>query len=122
VQIDADGEAHTCRTPIVFVGNNEYAIDGVSFGSRARLDEGKLFAYVTPRTSTRDMPMLAGKAMVGRAGQSGAFEILPASELTVGSKSERLVRVAIDGETTMMRQPLRFRACPGGLRVVLPRG
>ena len=40
VTIDTDGQRRTWRTPFLFVGNNEYAIDGLKTGGRARLDEG----------------------------------------------------------------------------------
>jgi diacylglycerol kinase family enzyme len=122
VELDADGQTGTRRTPFLFVGNNEYAIDGLRVGGRTALDQGKLFAYLTPRTRTRELPALVGKALVGRAGQSGAFEIVAAAELTVRSQRMRRMRVAIDGEVTLMDSPLEYRACPGALRVVVPRG
>lgn len=120
VELDADGAASTRRTPFLFVGNNEYAIDGLRVGARATLDQGKLFAYLTPRTRTRDLPALVGKALVGRAGQSGAFEIVPAEALSIRTPRLRRVRVAIDGEVAMMDLPLRYSACRAALRVVLP--
>ena len=121
VDLDADGAASRRRTPFLFVGNNEYAIDGLHVGGRTMLDGGKLFAYLTPRTRTRDLPALVGKALVGRAGQSGAFEIVPAAQLTISSPLMRRLHVAIDGEVTMMDLPLKYCACPRALRVVLPR-
>ncbi len=122
VDLDADGHTSTRRTPFLFVGNNEYAIDGLRVGGRTTLDQGKLFAYLTPRTRTRDLPALVGKALVGRAGRSGAFEIVPAAELSIRSQRMRRLRVAIDGEVVMMDLPLEYRACPGALRVVVPQG
>ena len=120
VDLDADGVTSTRRTPFLFVGNNEYAIDGLRVGGRTKLDEGQLFAYLTPRTRTRDLPALVGKALIGRAGQSGAFEIIRAAELTIRSPRTRRVAVAIDGEVTTMDSPLKYRVCPRALRVVVP--
>ena len=54
VSIDVDGQRRTWRTPFVFVGNNEYAIDGIRLGARARLDEGQLFVY--PRAARPRAP------------------------------------------------------------------
>jgi len=121
IDFDADGTAGTWRTPFLFVGNNEYAIDGLHVGGRTTLDQGKLFAYLTPRTRTRDLPALVGKSLIGRAGKSGAFEIVPAAELRISSPTVRRLRVAIDGEVTTLDLPLKYCACPGALRVVLPR-
>jgi diacylglycerol kinase family enzyme len=120
VGIEADGRRRTWRTPFVFVGNNEYTIEGIRSGGRARLDRGKLFVYVAPRARTRDLPMLVAKALVGRASQSGAFEIVPATELTINTRAARPIRVAADGEVMTMSTPLRYRTCPGALQVVVP--
>ena len=87
VRIDVDGRQRNWQTPFVFVGNNEYAIDGIRLGARARLDQGKLFVYLAPRARARDLPMLLAKALVGRASQSGAFEIVAATELTIDTRA-----------------------------------
>ena len=121
VRIDVDGRRRTWRTPFVFVGNNEYAIDGIRLGARARLDQGKLFVYLAPRTRTRDLPMLLAKALIGRASQSGAFEIVPATELTHRHRQGRRLRVAVDGEVMTMSTPLTYRTRPRALQVVVPR-
>jgi diacylglycerol kinase family enzyme len=120
VTIDTEGRARTWRTPFVFVGNNEYAIDGLRVGGRSRLNQGQLFVYLSPRTHTRDLPMLVAKALVGRAARSGAFEIVAANHLTIHTR--RLTRrVAFDGEVERMHMPLQYRICPLALRVVVPR-
>ena len=49
VRIDAGGVQTVWRTPFVFVGNNEYELDGIHLGSRPRLDGGRLFTYLAPR-------------------------------------------------------------------------
>lgn len=121
VRIDVDGRQRTWRTPFVFVGNNEYAIDGIRLGARARLDHGKLFVYLAPRARTRDLPTLLAKALVGRASQSGAFEIVAATELTIDTRTVRRIRVALDGEVMTMSTPLRYRTCSRALPVVVPR-
>jgi diacylglycerol kinase family enzyme len=120
VTIESNGDTRTWRTPFVFVGNNAYTLDGLKVGGRARMDEGKLFAYVTPRTRSRDLPALVFRSLFGRNGQTGEVEIVSGCELTIRTKSRR-VHVAIDGEIEKMTQPLRYRARPGGLRVVVPR-
>jgi diacylglycerol kinase family enzyme len=120
VRIDVDGRERVWRTPFVFVGNNEYTLDGISLGSRASLQGGKLFVYVAPRVHTRDLPMLLVKAIAGRAGRSGDFEIVSAVELRIDTRRPRTVRVALDGEVTKMDAPLHYRTRPGALRVLLP--
>ena len=120
VTIDAGGQRRTWRTPFVFVGNNEYEIDGLRMGERARLDQGKLFVYLAPRLRVHQLPLLLAKALLGRARQSGDFEIVPATELWIGASRVRQVRVAFDGEVLRMRTPLHYRLRAKALRVVLP--
>jgi diacylglycerol kinase family enzyme len=123
VRIDDGGRERVWRTPFVFVGNNEYAVDGINLGSRASLDRGRLFVYLAPRVHTRALPFLLLKAMVGRAGRSGDFEIVASTELRVDTlRPHRRVRVALDGEVMKLATPLHYRMCPGALKVMLPLG
>ena len=120
VRIDADGRQRRWQTPFVLVGNNEYAIDGLHLGARARLDQGKLFVYLAPRARNRDLPILLARTLVGRVSESGAFEIVAATGLNIDTGAGRRIRVAVDGEVVTMSPPLRLRTSPGALQVVVP--
>jgi len=120
VKIEVDGRQAVYRTPFVFVGNNEYEVDGIGLGRRASLDGGLLFVYLTPRVRTRDLPKLLAKALLGRVRRSGAFEIVSATELWIDTPTARRIRVALDGEIVMMTTPLHFRTAPRALGVVIP--
>jgi diacylglycerol kinase family enzyme len=120
VTIEVDGRRSVWRTPFVFVGNNEYAVEGIRLGARTRVDEGRLYAYVAPRVRTRELPILLAKALLGRVRHSGEFEIVAAAEFWVRTASARRIRVAFDGEVTRLTPPLHYRSCPGALRVVVP--
>jgi diacylglycerol kinase family enzyme len=102
------------------VGNNEYEVDGIRLGARARLDGGRLFTYLAPRVRTRELPLLLARALLGRVRQSGAFEVVSAPELWIDTPNAKRVRVAIDGEIATMTTPLHYRTRPGALRVLLP--
>jgi len=122
VSLDIDGRRRTWRTPFVFVGNNEYTIDGIGLGARAKVDEGKLFVYITPRLRARELPLLFAKALIGRARQSGEFEIMQAAEMWIHTSRSRHLQVAFDGEVSSLRTPLHYRTHPKALRVVVPEG
>jgi diacylglycerol kinase family enzyme len=119
VRIEVDGRQSVWRTPFVLVGNNEYEVEGIRLGARARLDGGRLFTYLAPRVRTRELPMLLARALLGR-GQFGAFEVVSAPELWIDTPNAKHIRVAIDGEITTMTTPLHYRTCPGALSVLLP--
>ena len=120
VRVTADGRQAVWRTPFVFVGNNEYTLEGTHLGGRTTLDAGRLFAYLAPRVRARELPMLLVRALLGRARPSEAFEIVSAPELWVDTLHARRIRVALDGEITTMTTPLHYRIWPGALRVLLP--
>jgi diacylglycerol kinase family enzyme len=122
VRIDGGGRERVWRTPFVFVGNNEYTVDGINLGSRGSLDRGRLFVYLAPRVRTRELPLLLLKALAGRAGRSGDFEIVSSTELRIDTrKRHRRVRVALDGEVMKLATPLLYRTRPAALKVMLLR-
>ena len=120
VRVKSDGTTETFRTPFLFIGNNEYEVEGLRIGSRKKLDEGRLHAYVAPRLRTGDLPMLAAAAILGRATRHPSLRAFATSELEVGTPGRRLLRVALDGEVTHMATPLRYRARAGALEVMAP--
>jgi diacylglycerol kinase family enzyme len=122
VRLVADGRPSVWRAPIVFIGNNEYTLEGIHLGERVRLDEGRLYAYIAARVRARDLPLLVARAIVGRAKHHGDFTIASASELWIETTRRRRVRVAIDGEVTKMRTPLHYRTRPKALPVIVSHG
>jgi diacylglycerol kinase family enzyme len=120
VRIEAGDSTERARTPFLFVGNNEYQVDGLRLGARARLDAGRLYAYLAPRLRTRDLPKLLALALVGRARAHHTLECFATEELRIDIPGRRRVRVAFDGEVTHMSPPLRYRSRPRALKVIAP--
>ena len=119
VQLTVNGQRHARRTPFVFIGNNEYRMQGLNIGERERLDRGQLSLYVAQRPGRLGLVRLALHALLGRLAQQKDFDILLAPTLTIETHHKRL-RVATDGEVTVMATPLRYRLRPGALTVVVP--
>ncbi len=105
-------------TPFVFVGNNRYAVSGLEIGTRTILDGGRLWVCAAPSAGRFTLMALALKALLGfvRDVDFAAFE----TDQTEVRMHRDQVRVATDGEVTVMRSPLRYRSLPGALRVVVP--
>ena len=120
IRICVDGETLQRRTPFVFVGNNRYTLQGFAAGSRPRLDEGVLSLYVLRPQTLWGFLRLAARALVGRVSPTTDFETFSATQLQVDS-SHAQVEVALDGEVTRMRAPLRYRLRPRALQVLAPR-
>jgi diacylglycerol kinase family enzyme len=118
VTLSVNGRQFSTRTPFVFVGNNEYVIEGLKVGKREHLTGGRIFVYLAPRITTRRLPMLVLRTLFGHASAVGAFEIIPTSDVTIDTTSRRAI-VSLDGETSTLKMPLRYQARPGGLRVIV---
>ncbi|QYF96239.1 diacylglycerol kinase family lipid kinase [Massilia sp. PAMC28688] len=114
-----DGADHVRSTPFVFVGNNEYSMQGFNLGARARLDGGRLSLCMAQRPGRLALLRLGWCALRGRLAQEGDFDMLQARSMEIETR-ERRVRVATDGEVTVMHSPLRYRIRPGALNVIVP--
>ena len=119
VRLNVDGEQIARRTPFVFIGNNEYTMQGLGIGERARLDGGVLSLYVAQRPGRLGLVRLAWRALWGRLAQERDFDVLLAEALEIDTRHKRM-RVATDGEVTVMLTPLRYRIHQGALTVVVP--
>ena len=119
VRLLIDGQSREWRTPFVFVGNNEYAMEGLRIGGRGRLDAGRLCVYVAQQPGRVGLLRLALHALVGRLRQASDFDALSATELLIETRRQR-IHVAADGEVWPMTSPLRYRVLPGALRVIVP--
>ena len=121
VRVSADGVDRMRRTPFVFVGNNEYQMEGFNMGTRARLDAGCLSVYSVRHERRWGLLRLAVRALFGRLRTSGDFDGFCTSALRIESQ-RRHMHVALDGEVVRMDAPLNYRVRAGALRVIVPEG
>ena len=119
LQLEVDGQPIERRSAFVFIGNNEYRMEGFEIGERSSLSGGRLSLYVTQRTGRFGLLRLALRALVGRLRQASDFDMLAANVLVVRTR-HRHMRVATDGEVTTMQTPLHYRIRPGLLQVAVP--
>ena len=119
LSIDLGGRALERRSSFIFIGNNEYRMEGFEIGERERVDAGTLSLYVTQRTGRFGLLRLAIRALLGRLRQARDFDMLTAPALVVHTP-HRHVRVAIDGEVNLMQPPLNYRVRRGALQVLVP--
>jgi YegS/Rv2252/BmrU family lipid kinase len=119
VGVAVDGKQHARRTPFVFIGNNEYIMQGLSIGARERLDGGVLSLYVAQRPGRLGLVRFAWRALCGRLAQERDFDVMLSDKFDIKTRHRRL-RVATDGEVTVMATPLRYRIRPAALAVIVP--
>jgi diacylglycerol kinase family enzyme len=102
----------------VFVGNNEYHLEGVRIGARARLDAGLLHVSMAPGLGRAEMLYVLGRALAGRS-TDDRLDTLLVPEIAINARRRR-VPVALDGEIALLPTPLMYRTRPGALRVCVP--
>lgn len=119
VRLKLEQAEHARLTPFVFIGNNEYTMQGFCIGERARLDRGTLSLYVAQRPGRLGLVRLAWRALLGKLAQERDFDVVLAASMEIETHHKRL-RVATDGEVTVMLTPLRYRIRPGALTVIAP--
>jgi len=119
VRLTINGVEHARRTPFVFIGNNDYQMQGFHIGARERLDGGALSLYVAQRPTRLGLLRLAWHALRGHLAQARDFDVMSGAEFTIETRHHRL-HVATDGEVNIMQPPLRYRSRPAALTVLVP--
>jgi diacylglycerol kinase family enzyme len=114
-----EGNVEPCRSPCVLVGNNEYRITVLGFGTRERLDRGELCLYVAKTQGRLSMFWLACRCILGLVQQQRDLRIFKGATADISARRSRLL-VAFDGEVATMRSPLHFKIRPRALRVFAP--
>jgi diacylglycerol kinase family enzyme len=116
--VTVEGETRPHRTPLLFVGNNEYRLDRPGLAERERLDAGELWICISKSESRAGLVALALRTIVRSSRFDKDLDVMRAKSVEIQSRSSRLP-VAFDGEVDMMRPPLRFRTRPGALTVLV---
>jgi diacylglycerol kinase family enzyme len=119
VELEADGARFVRRTPVVFVGNNEYIVNGLAIGQRVRLDGGWLALYIPRSLGRHRLLLLALRALVSGGTHDPELEAITAKMITVRSHRKSL-HVSLDGEVVRLRAPLCYAIRPGALQVIVP--
>lgn len=118
VAIAFAGRVLSARTPVVFVGNNEYDVDLRSLGVRKRLDAGSLSVYTVRVSSRLRMLWVAIRELLQR-GDPPDIEVHAVERADIVA-NKRMLEVAVDGEVVRLQPPLMYRSLPGALRVYAP--
>jgi YegS/Rv2252/BmrU family lipid kinase len=119
VSVETDGARMNRKTPLVFVGNNDYHLTGLKLGTRDRLDAGRLAIYLTPDVGRFGLIWFAVRALFGHLRPERDLFCLQATSASINAKGRR-VRVAADGEIDYFETPLEYRIRPAALAVVVP--
>lgn len=107
------------RTPFVFIGNNEYNLQGFGAGGRPLLDGGQFCVWVARGTRPWGLLRLGLRAFFGRLDGARDFESHTGTEFELAPR-RRKISVSRDGETEIVEAPLLYRLRARALRVLVP--
>lgn len=119
VRIKTESETLLIRSPIVFVGNNEYSTELLTLGSRKTITGEKLSLYVARSNTRWKMIKLIIAACFNRLNDSDELELRLVDEVVIDSKKKSL-SVSVDGEVETMTPPLSYKINRKSLKVILP--
>jgi diacylglycerol kinase family enzyme len=121
VRIIVDDQSTVRRTPFVFVGNNEYRMEGLNAASRETLVGKHLAVYLLNAERRIGLLRLAWQVLRKGVDDVKELDLLTVEEATIETRRSRL-QVALDGEVIVLASPLEYRIRPASLRVCVPSG
>ena len=119
VRVLAPGCDNQRRTTCLFIANNMYELDPFASARRARLDKGELCLCAPHREGRLALLQLALRAFLGRLEPDRDFALTRLKSVDIPAQRRRL-RVALDGESLVLRTPLHYCIQPRALRVIVP--
>lgn len=108
------------KTPIIFVGNNEYYIGGTGTGSREDINKGKLSVHIVHHTNRIRLFMLAFHTLLGTLKDQEDFDVYYTESFSIDSVRPYL-NVSLDGEVVPLKTPLHFNILPKAIHVLVPK-
>lgn len=120
LRVTAEGIARQVRTPLLFVGNNVYALDGAQLGGRVALDEGRLSLYAVEARSRLGALWFGLKMLAGKADLQRDFAVAETCRTIKVEAHAPHIHVALDGEIHWLESPLCFEIMPKKLQVIAP--
>ena len=125
IRLEVDGKERKLRTPTLFIGNNPLQMQqlGIDHLSTA-LEEGELAAIAPRSVGKLGMLWLMLRGAAGKLGGADdlsafRFKRIIVKPLTLYG-TRRRIKVATDGEVTLMNTPLVFRVLEGQLMLLKP--
>jgi diacylglycerol kinase family enzyme len=125
IHVEHGDQSYELHTLMIFVSNNRLQLERIGLPEAEAVEQGHLVATVLKPVDTLTLLQLMLRGTLGQLGDaehiaSFAFRqitVTPAPALLYG---RRHIKVAIDGEVTLLTTPLRFRLAPEELLLLKP--
>lgn len=116
ITVDADGSSNQLKTPLLFIGNNVYALEEMGVTSRETINKGFLFLYAVHTSNPFKLLWLAILSLFGLRKRSEDFSLVTDRPIAIRA-SEPKLSVSLDGEVIELATPLVYEMHAAGLQV-----
>jgi diacylglycerol kinase family enzyme len=123
LRIERGGVVRSVRSATLFVGNNRLQLQQVGLPEARGIDQGRIAAVMLKPTSSWGLVRLMWRSVTGSLAEADELESFQFQHMTVQPwlpYGMRRVKVATDGEVSLMRTPLEFRVSPRPLYLLKP--
>jgi diacylglycerol kinase family enzyme len=115
-----DGKARECRSSLLFVGNNEYEVQGRGVPTRENLWSGTLHAYALKTKRVDRLVRTSLYGLLGKRLPERYIDRFQGTTLEVSAAGRTKLWLAYDGEITRASLPLRCSLKQQALNVIIP--
>jgi diacylglycerol kinase family enzyme len=121
LQVEINNKFEMIKTSFLLLGNNHYQAEPLGTIKRQSLDQGGLSIFYTRRAHRTDLLMVILRLLIGKLQKSAEFSEHWAEqiEITLRRRQKRL-KIALDGEVTVMASPLSAHIRRHALQVIAP--
>lgn len=120
MQITANGQTTTVRTPLAFVFNNAYQLREMGMEGAECIEDGKLALMLAPDCGRWGMILSSLAVLTGQATRKRHFDLICSDDIELRSTKGKRLLVARDGERSRMKGPFRLTLSDADLDVIVP--
>jgi diacylglycerol kinase family enzyme len=125
IHVEHGDQTYELRTLMLFVSNNRLQLERIGLPEANALEQGQLVATVLKPVTTLTLLRLMLRGALGQLADADHIASFAFRQITVTLSPALLyrrhrIKVAMDGEVTILRPPLRFRLAPEQLLLLKP--
>lgn len=125
INVEHGGQSYELRTLMVFVSNNRLQLERIGFPEAKAVEQGLLVGTVLKPVATLTLLRLMLRGALGQLGDAEHVASFVFRQITVTPARALLygrgrIKVAMDGEVSLLTAPLQFRLAPEELLLLKP--
>jgi len=123
IHVEHGDQSYELRTLMVFASNNRLQLERIGFPEAKAVEQGLLVGTVLKPVATLTLLRLMLRGALGQLGEADHIASFAFRQITVMPAllyGRDRIKVAMDGEVTLLKAPLLFRVAPEELLLLKP--